>query len=136
MAPIELQRLPVKSDARGNLVPLQFDGAIPFAIARVCYIYGMSADARRGCHAHRRTSEFAICVAGACTFHLDDGRERRTIRLDRPDRGLLLPPPVWREVDEFSADCVLLLLADRPYDESDYIADRDEFVRLAAARAA
>lgn len=133
MAPIGLQKLPVKSDARGKLVPLQPDGAAPFAIARVCYLYGMDRRARRGGHAHRRTSEFAICVAGACTFHLDDGRGRSSVRLDRPDLGLLLPPLVWRDVDAFTADCVVMLLADRAYDASDYINDRDEFARMAAA---
>jgi hypothetical protein len=136
VVPTGPQPLPVKRDARGNLVPLEPGGALPFVIARVCYLYGMGAETRRGRHAHRRTSEFAICVAGACTFHLDDGSDRETVRLDRPDRGLLLPPLVWREMDEFTADCVLLLLADRPYDESDYVTDRDEFLRLVAAHSA
>jgi dTDP-4-dehydrorhamnose 3,5-epimerase-like enzyme len=129
---VSLQQLPVKNDARGNLVPLEPGGALPFAIARVCYLYGMDAEARRGCHAHRETSEFAVCVAGACTFDLDDGREKRRIRLDRADRGLLLPPLVWREMAAFSPGCVLMLVADRLYDETDYVADYDEFVRLTA----
>jgi dTDP-4-dehydrorhamnose 3,5-epimerase-like enzyme len=134
--PITLQELPVKGDARGNLVPLEPDGALPFAIARVCYLYGMDPDARRGRHAHRTTTQFAVCVAGACTFHVDDGSATATLRLDRADRGLLLPPGVWREMSAFSADCVVMLLADRPYDESDYITDHGEFREAAAARAA
>jgi dTDP-4-dehydrorhamnose 3,5-epimerase-like enzyme len=136
LVPVSLQELPVKRDARGALVPLEPDGALPFAIARVCYLYGMDRDVRRGRHAHRTTTQFAVCVAGSCTFHLDDGVDTVTLRLDRADRGLLLPPGVWREMTDFSGDCVVMLLADRPYDESDYITDRDEFREAAAARAA
>ena len=77
-----------------------------------------------------------VGVAGACTFHLDDGRECCSVLLDRPDRGLLLPPLVWREMDGFTPDCVLMLLADHAYDAGDYIRDREQFLRLAAARAA
>ena len=31
---------------------------------------------------------------------------------------------------EFSQDCVLLVLADAPYDEADYIRNREDFDRL------
>jgi hypothetical protein len=40
----------------------------------------------------------------------------------------------WREMRNFSPDCVLLVLASDHYDESDYIRDHDAF--LAAARSA
>ncbi|MBV9931623.1 MAG: FdtA/QdtA family cupin domain-containing protein [Alphaproteobacteria bacterium] len=133
---MRLQELPVRRDARGNLVPLEPESALPFAIARVCYLYGMDADARRGRHAHRTTTQFAICVAGGCTFHVDDGGGPTTIRLDRPDRGLLLPPGLWREMSDFTPGCVVMLLADRRYDEDDYITDYAEFLGAAAARAA
>jgi len=63
---------------------------------------------------------------------VDDGRQRTAFRLDRPDRGLLIGPGIWREMSDFSADCVLVVLADRAYDETDYIRDYATF--LASAR--
>ena len=62
---------------------------------------------------------------------LDDGAERETVTLDDPSRGLILPPMVWHEMADFSPDSVLLVLADAPYDEGDYIRDYDDFLRLA-----
>ena len=37
---------------------------------------------------------------------------------------------IWQELFDFSSDCVVLVLADEHYDESDYIRDYDEFLRL------
>ena len=54
--------------------------------------------------------------------------------LDSPARGLLVGPGLWREMRDFSADAVLLVLADAEYDASDYVRDRDQFVRLRAAQ--
>ena len=36
---------------------------------------------------------------------------------------------VWREMHDFSKDCVLLVLASEHYDESDYIRDYNDFLR-------
>jgi hypothetical protein len=36
---------------------------------------------------------------------------------------------IWREMYDFSEDCVLLILASEFYDESDYIRDYEEFLR-------
>jgi hypothetical protein len=64
---------------------------------------------------------------------LDDGSKRVTVRLDDPAVGLTMGPMVWREMSDFSSDCVLMVLADAPYDEGDYIRDYAQF--LAAAKA-
>jgi hypothetical protein len=64
---------------------------------------------------------------------LDDGRQRETVRMDDPALALELPPMVWHEMSEFSADCVLIVLADAAYDEADYIRDYSEFQALTTA---
>ena len=61
---------------------------------------------------------------------LNDGLERRTYLLNRPDIGLRVGPMVWRELYDFSDDCVVLAIVDQLYDEGDYIRGYDEFVRL------
>ena len=38
---------------------------------------------------------------------------------------------MWREMHDFSEDCVLLVLASEHYDESDYIRDYSDFVKIA-----
>ncbi len=68
-------------------------------------------------------------VTGKCRMILDDGVTREEAWLDSPTKGLLIGDLVWREMHDFSEDCVLLVLASEHYDESDYIRDYDEFLR-------
>ena len=123
-----LHDLQVKGDARGSLVALEARRDVPFDIARIYYIFGTKPDVSRGFHAHRQLRQCAVCVSGACTIVLDDGRERREIRLDRPTSALEIGPLIWHEMLDFSPGCVLLLVADAAYDEADYIRDYEEFL--------
>jgi dTDP-4-dehydrorhamnose 3,5-epimerase-like enzyme len=124
--------IPLKSigDERGQLVAIEEMQDVPFDIARAYYVYGVEPEARRGLHAHRTLMQFAVAVSGSCSLLLDDGKERATISLESPSMGLLLPPMVWHEMADFSADCVLLVLAAAAYDEADYIRDYGEFSAL------
>ena len=119
--------LTVKGDERGSLVALETDRDVPFTIERVYYLFGTKPGVARGFHAHRKLRQLAIAVSGACTMLLDDGEERQELRLASPDVALTIPPMVWHEMRDFSPDCVLMVLADAPYDEADYIRDYDEF---------
>lgn len=121
----------IRGDDRGQLIALEEGGAVPFPIKRVYYIFGTNVGEARGFHAHCNLRQVAFCVSGACTMTLDDGRRRASVRLDRPDRGLEIGSLIWREMSEFTADCVLVVLASSLYDETDYIRDYQQF-RLAA----
>ena len=125
--------LAVRGDARGSLVAIEGMSDIPFAIARVYYVYATVTGVTRGLHAHRALHQLAVAVSGSCTMLLDDGAQRMTVRLDDPAVGLTLPPMVWHEMSDFSADCVLMVLADAAYDEADYIRDYGEFLAMAKA---
>ena len=117
-------------DHRGWLTPLQEHNEIPFAVKRVYVIHGTSPGVSRGFHAHCDLEQLAICVAGRCTFVIDDGRHRQVFLLDSPNQGLHIKSPIWREMHDFSRNCVLLVLTNRLYDPSDYIRDYAEFKRL------
>lgn len=125
----ETRRFPVLGDARGQLISLEGQRNVPFAIARAYYIFGTVAGVRRGFHAHHTLRQLAICVSGACTMHLDNGSEKGELRLDDPSFGILIEPMVWHEMSDFSEDCVLMVLADQPYDEADYIRDYGAFTQ-------
>ena len=129
----EITRLKFRSlgDGRGSLVALEGNRNVPFDIRRVYYITGMSPDQPRGFHAHRQLQQVAVCVAGRCRMVLDDGKTRNETWLDSPDEGVLIGNMVWREMHDFSSDCVLLVLASELYDEADYIRDYDTFLRTA-----
>ena len=123
-----------KGDHHGWLIALENLKEVPFEIRRVYYIYGTVPDFRRGKHAHRNLQQLAICVAGSCRFVLDDGTERREYLLNRNTLGLKIDSMVWREMYDFTPDCVLLVLADSLYDPTDYIHDYDLFHREIESR--
>ncbi len=120
-------------DDRGSLVSLEDHKNIPFKIERVYYLYNTKTGVRRGFHAHRELKQLAIVLKGSCRFVLDDGRERIEILLDNPEQGLFIDSFIWREMYDFSEDCVLMVLADKFYDEADYIRDYEAFLAEAKA---
>lgn len=118
----------IKSD-KGSLVAIENISDMPnFEIKRVYYIYNTSKNEPRGFHAHKDLTQIAICINGSCNILLDDGKTKRTFKLNKPNKGLVLDKMVWHEMSDFSDDCVFLVLADNIYDESDYIRDYDDFI--------
>jgi dTDP-4-dehydrorhamnose 3,5-epimerase-like enzyme len=116
-----------KGDERGSLAAINGGKEVPFAIERVYYIFNTAKNVRRGYHAHRALKQALIAVSGSCRILLDDGKERVEVALDNPLKGLYLDGLIWREIFDFSSDCVLAVLANAHYDESDYIRDYQKF---------
>jgi len=118
-----------KGDKRGSLIAIEEMVNIPFEIKRMYYIYGTKEGVARGHHAHKSLKQIAVCVSGRCRMLLDDGHTKESVWLDSPTKGLLIEDLVWREMHDFSPDCVLIVLASKHYDESDYIRKYDEFLQ-------
>lgn len=125
---IKIVPLQTHGDERGSLVSLEEGSNIPFEVKRVYYVFNTKDGVRRGFHAHKTLKQVAIAVRGSCRFVLDDGKERIEITLDNPAQGLVIESFMWREMYDFTADCVLMVLADQHYDESDYIRDYNDFL--------
>ena len=117
-------------DERGSLVALESNKSVPFDIKRVYYIFGTKKSVSRGFHAHLNLKQVAVCVTGSCRFILDNGKQKEEIILDSATKGLLIEDLTWREMYDFSPDCVLMVLASEYYDESDYIRDYQEFLQI------
>lgn len=116
-------------DERGSLVALEGNKNVPFDIKRVYCLFGTKEGVSRGFHAHRNLKQIAVCVTGSCRFVLDDGKQKEEVILDGAAKGLLIEDLIWREMYDFSHDCVLVVLASEYYDESDYIRDYSEFIK-------
>ena len=115
-------------DERGSLIAIEQGYNAPFDIKRVYYIFDTKQGVERGFHAHIDLKQIAIVVKGCCTFVLDNGKNREEIKLDNPNQGLFIEGLIWREMKDFSLDCVLVVLASEHYDESDYIRDYSKFL--------
>ena len=124
----KLINLPNLGDERGGLVAVEANQHIPFDIKRIYYIFATSKDKPRGFHAHKDLKQLAICLHGQCRFVLDNGKHKEEVILNSPTQGLIIENMTWREMHDFSEDCVLLVLASEYYDESDYIRTYDDFL--------
>lgn len=114
-------------DVNGNLAFVEGGKDLPFAIARVFYVYGVHPGDLRGQHAHRACHQFLICVHGSVTVTCDDGAAKKTFELNSPLVGLHIPPTIWAEQRYASSEAMLMVLADRLFDETDYIRDYGAF---------
>jgi len=125
---LELTDIPKISDpdGRGNLSVIEKD-VLPYEIKRVYYLYDVPSDSSRGGHAHIQLQQFLIALSGSFDVVLDDGENRKTITLNRPNKGLLIPNGIWRELENFSAGAVCLSLVSDVYKEEDYLRSYSGF---------
>lgn len=129
MSLVELIDLPSFGDNRGGLVAIESNQSIPFEVKRLYYIFN-TVDKPRGFHAHIDLKQVAICLKGSCRFILENGSNKEEVILDNPTQGLVIEGLIWREMHDFSEDCVLLVLASEHFDENDYIRDYQKFLSV------
>jgi dTDP-4-dehydrorhamnose 3,5-epimerase-like enzyme len=124
---IKLIDIPKINDVRGNLAVIEGD-CIPFKMKRVYYLFDVPSDAYRGGHAHKAQLEFLVALSGSFEVSLNDGTTKQSIMLNKPDKGLLIPTGIWRELENFSSGAVCLVIASDEFEESDYIRDYNVFL--------
>ena len=133
--PAVIHQLPRISDMRGNLSVGEFERSVPFDAKRYFLVFDVPSVETRGEHAHKACHQFLVCVRGSVNVVADDGRDRQEYVLDRPEKGLHLPPMVWGIQYKYSPDAVLLVFASHYYDADDYIRDYEQFRHLAGVNA-
>jgi hypothetical protein len=119
--------LPRVNDPRGNLTFIEGGRHIPFEIKRVYYLYDVPGGAERGGHAHKDLRQLIVAMSGSFDVHLDDGRAKKAVHLNRSYIGLFICAMTWREISNFSSGAVCLVLASNFYDEDDYYRDYAQF---------
>ena len=124
-----LIELPKIKDSRGNLSYIEGGVHIPFQVARVYYLYDIPGGADRGSHAHKNLQQLIIAITGSFDVHLDDGRRKKVINLNRSHVGLYMGPMIWRYLDNFSSGAVCMVLASEKFNEEDYLRDYSEFIK-------
>lgn len=118
------------TDERGSLTVIEAEKDIPFVIRRAYWIYDVPGGQERGKHANRMTYQYLVAVKGRVEITLENKEGKRAYVLDRPDKGVLIPPMTWNELLSFSEDAVLLVLSSQPYRPEMYINSYEEFLRM------
>ena len=120
-------RVPRYPDDNGTLCVYQSGSDVPFQIRRVFSVRAKTHDIR-GDHAHKRCTQFLVCLAGCLQVTCDNGVESTNFVLDEMDTGLFIPPRIWARQEYLKDDSVLMVLCDREYEEDDYIRDYGAFL--------
>ena len=127
------------SDGRGDLIPIElgsnfFYSQIPFDVKRIYYISSPSNEdnAVRGKHAHYNLEQVIICANGSLTIDLEDLKgEKKSLVLKENNEGIYIKKGlVWRELKNFSDNCVIIVLASEHYNRTDYIDNYENFKNL------
>lgn len=130
---IEIKNRYYDNPAEGGLSFFEIgeDKDIRFPVRRMYWIYGAEKDTHRGFHAHTLNWQILFCPYGSIDIILDDGREKETVTLDSPSKGLILTPGLWREMIWNQTGSVLCVAASEYYDEAEYIRDYDKYLAYA-----
>ena len=122
LSPI-LFRLDSYKDSKGELNVLE----LPFEIKRIYTISLANQETVRGMHGHKKLKQIFLAQSGSFSINLNDGIRGNKFRLDNPETALFVPQGFWRELQDFSNDCICLVLASEHYDSTDYIYNFEEF---------
>jgi dTDP-4-dehydrorhamnose 3,5-epimerase-like enzyme len=125
---VRLVDIPKIPDPRGNLSFIEEYDHIPFKLERTYWIYDVPGGQIRGGHAFKVQKELVVALSGSFDVVIHDGQEQKRFHLNRSYFGLLIPNGLWREMDNFSTNSVVLVLSSTKYDENDYIRNFDEFL--------
>ena len=115
------------SQRKGNICVVENGITIPFDVKRVYYLYDVPSGVERGGHAHKELQQLIVALSGSFTVVLDDGKERKSFFLNRPNKALYVAPGNWRVLNDFSSGSVCMVLASEKYNPDDYIRNYQEF---------
>ena len=125
--------LPKIVDPRGNLTFIEGGRHVPFDIKRVFYLYDVPGGETRAGHALKTCYQLVTAVMGSFDLVLDDGSTRKKFSLNRAYQAVLIPPAIWRELENFSSGAVCMVLASEAYNEDAYYRSYDEYLRAMKA---
>lgn len=127
---VQIINLPKIIDPRGNLSFLESNNHIPFEIKRTYWIYDVPGGEIRGGHAFKNQEEFIIVLSGSLEVVVFDGKEEKKYFLNRSYNGLYIPNKLWRHMENFATNTLVLVVSSTNFDENDYIRELQRYKQL------
>jgi len=115
-------------DQRGDLSAVEIPDGVSFHTKRIYYISNVPKNSIRGAHAHKKLRQIFVALSGSFTLNVTDGNQSDKVRVMAQSNGYYLPGGYWRELSDFSANTMCLVLASEHFDEGDYIKDMRDFL--------
>jgi dTDP-4-dehydrorhamnose 3,5-epimerase-like enzyme len=128
MDKVKLISLPKILDKRGNLSVIESENHVPFSIKRSYLIYDVPGGAVRGGHAFIKQKEMVIALSGSLDVIVFDGQKEQKFSLNRSYQGLYIPNGLWRHMENFATNTLVLVISNSDYNENDYIRNKKSYL--------
>lgn len=90
-------------------------------IQRVFWIYNVPLNSARGGHRHQSCRMILQCVVGSVGVYVQTQNEEYRFTLNSATNYLLLEARDWRLMHQFSANAVLVVYAEKPFETTEYL---------------
>ena len=105
----------------GKLSVIEKGEHFDFNIKRLFFLENVPAQSSRGHHYHKELMQIIICLRGNFSLNLEYEGKVKTLHLDQSSKAVILNGPVWRYMDRFSKDALMLVGCDRVYSEDEVV---------------
>lgn len=123
---VELIDARLVTEADGQLWVTEENNKVPFAIKRIFCVMNVAEGKSRGDHATKKTKLILFPICGSCDVVVDDGKNQETYHMDDPTKGLYIDAMIWRSMQHFTPDCIMMAVCDRPFTPGDETYDNYE----------
>tara|TARA_B110000027_G_scaffold63365_1_gene67960 strand:- start:457 stop:861 length:405 start_codon:yes stop_codon:yes gene_type:complete len=128
MGKVKLVSLPKILDKRGNLSVIESETHVPFSIKRSYLIYDVPGGEVRGGHAFIEQKEMIVALSGSLDIIVFDGVKEQKFSLNRSYQGLYIPNGLWRHMENFATNTLVLVISNTNYNENDYIRNKKSYI--------
>ena len=128
---IYIKKINFFKDRRGKLISIDHKKFKFFSIKRTFFINFSRGKVTRGKHAHKKCSQFIICISGKIKIKIiDSNLNKKNYILSNSNKGIYIKPFVWVEIVSMKKNTSIACFADRKYEKLDYIKSFDEFKKI------
>ena len=128
MEKAKLVSLPKIIDKRGNLSVIESDSQVPFSIKRTYFIYDVPGGEVRGGHAFFEQKEMIVALSGSLDVIVFNGVKEEKFSLNRSYQGLYIPNGLWRHMENFATNTLVLVISNTNYNENDYFRNKKSYI--------
>ena len=128
MREAKLISLPKILDKRGNLSFIESENHLPFIIKRTYLIYDVPGGEVRGGHAFLEQKEMIVALSGSLDIIVFDGVKEQKFTLNRSYQGLYISNGLWRHMENFATNTLVLVISNTNYNENDYLRNKKSYI--------
>jgi UDP-2-acetamido-3-amino-2,3-dideoxy-glucuronate N-acetyltransferase len=128
---IYIKKINYFKDNRGTLATIDHKKFKLFSIKRTFFINFEKSKITRGKHAHKRCSQFIICISGKIKIKTINAKlNKKNYILSDLNKGIYIKPLVWVEIASEVKNSSIVCFADRKYEKLDYINNFTNFKKM------